>query len=109
MGLAIRAARLLTSSSAELLDDGVVIVEGETITNLGRWVELKDTLAGVPVKDLGDVTLMPGLFDCHVGFPLYLTNIIRLCRRDKLIMSGLTGSPPIGSYWLELHEDQFDR
>lgn len=66
---AIRAARLLTSSSAELLQDGVVVVDGETITNIGIWSELKDNLADIPVEDLGDVTLMPGLFDCHVGSP----------------------------------------
>ncbi|KAL1859764.1 hypothetical protein VTK73DRAFT_7460 [Phialemonium thermophilum] len=67
--LAIRARRVLTSSSAELLDDGVVVVDGEKIANVGTWAELGDSLVGsdVAVRDLGDVTLMPGLFDCHVG------------------------------------------
>jgi imidazolonepropionase-like amidohydrolase len=69
MVLALRAARVLTSSSAELLEDGVVVVDGEKITHVGTWPELKDILPGIAVKNLGDVTLMPGLFDCHVGFP----------------------------------------
>ncbi|MGW4485667.1 amidohydrolase family protein [Amycolatopsis sp. NPDC004368] len=60
------AARLLTSSSAELIADAAVCVEDGVITYAGPR-------ASAPVGDsldLGDVTLMPGLIDCHVH--LYL-------------------------------------
>jgi imidazolonepropionase-like amidohydrolase len=64
---AIRAARVLPSSSSQLIQDGVVLVQGDRIKLVGQWATLEKDLEGVPVRDLGDVTLMPGLFDCHVG------------------------------------------
>ena len=69
MTVAYRAARLLTSSNAELIQDGVVVVDGEILTDVGSWTDIGDSLGSSEVKDLGDVTLMPGLFDCHVIDP----------------------------------------
>ncbi|KAJ3455923.1 hypothetical protein MRS44_017405 [Fusarium solani] len=67
---AIRAARVLPSSSSQLIQDGVVLVQGDRIKLVGQWATLEKDLEGVPVRDLGDVTLMPGLFDCHVHLQL---------------------------------------
>ncbi|KAH8660079.1 amidohydrolase [Xylariales sp. PMI_506] len=75
MAQAIRAARLLPSSSAPLIQNGVVVIEGGCITHVGAWAALKDQLEGIPVQDLGDVTLMSGLFDCHVHLQMDPTNI----------------------------------
>ncbi|KIK60200.1 hypothetical protein GYMLUDRAFT_1000090 [Collybiopsis luxurians FD-317 M1] len=64
---AIRAARLLLSSNAEIIQDGAVVVQGDTIVASGSWLTIQPTLPpDTSVLDLGDLTLMPGLFDCHV-------------------------------------------
>ena len=58
---AIRAKRLLDVRRGVMVENAVVIVEGETIREVARAVP-----AGAAVIDLGDVTLLPGLFDLHV-------------------------------------------
>lgn len=67
MSRAIRASRVLVSVSAEIIHNGVVIVDGERISKVGSWNDLKELHGAEHIEDLGDVTLMPGLFDCHVG------------------------------------------
>lgn len=68
MAIAFRALRLLCSSSDELINDGVVVVRDRKIDNVGPWRTIQPSLPrDVAVRDLGDVTLMPGLFDCHVS------------------------------------------
>lgn len=67
MATAIRALRVLPSANSEVIKDGAVIVEGDRIVKVGAWDELKASVDSQSVKELGDVTLMPGLFDCHVS------------------------------------------
>ncbi|KAL3475448.1 hypothetical protein BJX99DRAFT_259395 [Aspergillus californicus] len=74
MAVVFRAARLLPTSKADLISDGVVVVESDRITQVGAFTTLADRLVNVPIRDLGDVTLMPGLFDCHVHLQLDPTN-----------------------------------
>ncbi len=61
--IAVTADRLVDVDSGALRDNAVVVVDGE------RIVEVR-TDGQVPADarriDLGDVTLMPGLIDCHV-------------------------------------------
>lgn len=57
----IRAAHVLTDAAADAIRDGMVVVEGDRITEVGRWRPLDGE-----VVDLGEVTLLPGLIDCHV-------------------------------------------
>ena len=59
---AVRAARLLDVKSGTLINDAVVLVEGERISAVGSRLPIP---AGANVIDLGDVTLLPGLIDCH--------------------------------------------
>ena len=60
--IVIRAARMLDVKSGALSGDAVVIVEGERITAAGSGIPIpKDAR----VIDLNDVTLLPGLIDCH--------------------------------------------
>jgi imidazolonepropionase-like amidohydrolase len=58
----IRAARLLDVRSGDIIDNAVVIVEGERVKAVGQHVAVP---AGARVYDLGNVTLLPGLIDCH--------------------------------------------
>ncbi|EQB54058.1 amidohydrolase [Colletotrichum gloeosporioides Cg-14] len=62
----IQSSRLLCQSSAELIHDGAVVINGDRIEDVGPWENIKTKWQDAPVTNLGDVTLMPGLFDCHV-------------------------------------------
>jgi imidazolonepropionase-like amidohydrolase len=68
MATAIRAARLLTHSAADVIEDGVVLVRNGRIEVAGSWLTYQLNIpSDAIVRDLGDVTMMPGLFDCHVN------------------------------------------
>ncbi|WP_134732834.1 metal-dependent hydrolase family protein [Amycolatopsis nivea] len=58
----LTAARLLTDASAPLVHDAAVAVSDGVLTYAGP----RNSAPDGPVTDLGDVTLMPGLIDCHV-------------------------------------------
>ncbi|KAJ0367724.1 hypothetical protein COL154_002943 [Colletotrichum chrysophilum] len=62
----IRSSRLLRQSFAELIDDGAVVINGNQIEDVGSWDSIKAKWQDLPVTNLGDATLMPGIFDCHV-------------------------------------------
>jgi len=63
----LRAARLLTGAYADVVTDGGVLVDDGRIAAAGPWAAVAGSVPdGVGVLDLGDVTLMPGLIDCHV-------------------------------------------
>jgi imidazolonepropionase-like amidohydrolase len=59
---AVRAARLLDVKHGTLIDNAVVLIDGERISAVGSGLPIP---AGAKVIDLGDVTLLPGLIDCH--------------------------------------------
>ncbi|KAH8734515.1 hypothetical protein BGZ61DRAFT_278666, partial [Ilyonectria robusta] len=65
---AIRAACVLPSSQADIIQDGAVVVYSNCITKVGIRDLLKDSYRASTVEDLGDVTLMPGLFNCHMSY-----------------------------------------
>lgn len=105
MVIAYRAARLLVNSTAEIIEDGAVLIEGETIVSAGAWNSLgADLESSITVKDLGDVTLMPGLFDCHV-----IPSSFHGRNNATIINSALAGSPPIGSYGVEYDKGGIER
>jgi imidazolonepropionase-like amidohydrolase len=77
MSVVLRASRLLLSSTVDIIEDGAVIIQGDRILRAGSWTGLKDVVPmSAEIKDLGDVTLMPGLFDCHVTNPYLCTRTI---------------------------------
>ena len=57
---AIRAARLIDGRSAAAHGPSWVVISGDTIESVGS-----DPPSGLEVIDLGEVTLLPGLIDCH--------------------------------------------
>ncbi len=60
--VAIKAARLLDVKSGKFVNDAVVLVEGDRITQVGSKLKIPD---GYEVVDAGDRTLLPGLIDAH--------------------------------------------
>ncbi|MFI8075888.1 amidohydrolase family protein [Streptomyces sp. NPDC086033] len=62
----LRAARLLDIEKGEYVTEGSVLVEGERITAIGADSLPDNTV----VRDLGDVTLLPGLMDMEVDLVL---------------------------------------
>src|SRR5918993_2336252 len=58
----IRAARLIDGTGRGPVEPGIVVVEGQRITAVGRGAALP---AGARTIDLGDATLLPGLIDAH--------------------------------------------
>jgi imidazolonepropionase-like amidohydrolase len=60
--LAIRAARLFDAAQGKLLNNAVVLVEGDKITAAGSNLNIPPD---AKIIDLGDSTILPGLIDTH--------------------------------------------
>ena len=60
--IAIRAARILDGRGGEPIQNGVILLRGERILDIGAEVAVPP---GVDVIDLGSRTLLPGLIDLH--------------------------------------------
>jgi imidazolonepropionase-like amidohydrolase len=60
--VAIRAAHLVDPAARRRIDNVVVLVEGERVTQVGSGLAVP---AGVETIDLGQATLLPGLIDVH--------------------------------------------
>jgi imidazolonepropionase-like amidohydrolase len=60
--IAVRAARMLDVRTGAFVSNPVIVVENDRVVSLGSNLA---TPAGAQVIDLGDVTLLPGLIDCH--------------------------------------------
>jgi imidazolonepropionase-like amidohydrolase len=63
----LKAARLFDGKSKVLIQNGVVIVQGDKIVDAGSNVSLP---AGAKLIDLGDATLSPGFMDAHTHLTL---------------------------------------
>ena len=64
--LEVRAGRLLDGSGGPAIADAAVQVSGELLTYAGPAATAPPAPAGTALVDLGpDVTLLPGLIDCH--------------------------------------------
>src|SRR3954464_5615811 len=63
----LTARWLLNVERGELIENGVIVVKGERIAAVGRKGEV--AVEGA-LRDLGEVTLMPGMIDAHVHLTL---------------------------------------
>src|ERR1700676_4585231 len=62
--VAIRAGRLFDTKSAKLVNNQVVLIHGDRITEVGPAERVK-VPAGAEVVDLSQATVLPGLIDAH--------------------------------------------
>jgi imidazolonepropionase-like amidohydrolase len=60
--LAIRAALMLDVRQGRLIDNAVIIIEGDRIAQAGRNLSIPQ---GTEIVDLGNATILPGLIDAH--------------------------------------------
>jgi imidazolonepropionase-like amidohydrolase len=60
----LKAARLLDVRTGQMLPQQAVLVEGARIAKVGPAADISAP-SGAHVIDLGNVTLLPGLIDCH--------------------------------------------
>src|SRR5438045_4455866 len=65
--IALKAARLFDGKAKALVTNGVVIVQGNIITDAGSNLPIPQ---GAQVIDLGDATLSPGFMDAHTHLTL---------------------------------------
>ena len=65
--IALKAARLFDGKSKTLMPNGVVIVQGDKIVDLGSNLPIP---SDAKVIDLGDATLSPGFMDAHTHLTL---------------------------------------
>jgi imidazolonepropionase-like amidohydrolase len=61
--IAIRAGHLFDSQSGNLLDNQVILIKGDRISDIGPNLQIP---AGAKVIDLSAATVMPGMIDTHV-------------------------------------------
>ncbi|MEP7341596.1 MAG: amidohydrolase family protein [Acidobacteriota bacterium] len=60
--IAIKAGRVLDVRTGQVLTNAFILIEGERITAVGANLTVP---AGAEVIDLKNMTLLPGLIDCH--------------------------------------------
>ncbi|GAA0640437.1 amidohydrolase family protein [Brevundimonas lenta] len=62
--IALTGARLITMNGEQVIENGVIIIDGNRIEAIGPAASTP-VPAGVPVMDMSGKTIMPGLVDAH--------------------------------------------
>src|SRR5688572_13322255 len=63
--IVVKAARLFDGKSDKLRTDVAVLIEGNTIKEIGTAAQITAKAPGARVIDVGQATLLPGLVDAH--------------------------------------------
>ena len=79
--IVLKAARMFDGKSKALVQNAVVIVQGDKIDDVGSNLPVPD---GTPVIDLGDATLSPGFMDAHTHLTLDFSGDYNLRRLHEL-------------------------
>jgi cytosine/adenosine deaminase-related metal-dependent hydrolase len=61
----ILRSRVVLPIRRPALADGAVVVSGKRIRAVGRWEVIRKDFPRLPVQDLGEVALLPGLINAH--------------------------------------------
>lgn len=86
MGRVLRA-RAIWPVAADPIENGAVELKDGRIERVGRWIDLKQEL-DLPVEDLGEVVLIPGLINAH-------------CHLDYTKMAGQLPPPSSFPDWIK--------
>ncbi|MDI6623705.1 MAG: amidohydrolase family protein [Brevundimonas sp.] len=62
--MALVGARLITMNGAEVIENGIIVVDGNRIEAIGSTASMTIP-AGIPTLDMTGKTIMPGLIDTH--------------------------------------------
>src|SRR4029434_2337171 len=65
--IVLKAARIFDGKSKSLITNGIVVVQGDKIVDVGSAVTIP---SDAKVIDLGDMTLSPGFIDAHTHLTL---------------------------------------
>jgi imidazolonepropionase-like amidohydrolase len=79
--IVLKAARMFDGKSKALVQNAVVIVQGDKIVDVGSNLPVPD---GAQVIDLGDATLSPGFMDAHTHLTLDFSGDYNLRRLHEL-------------------------
>jgi len=60
--IAVRVDKMLDVRSGHLVENAVILIQGETISAVGSGIAIP---TGADIIDLGSATVLPGLIDCH--------------------------------------------
>ena len=90
--IALKASRLFDGKSRTLTQNGVVIVQGDKIIDVGSNITIP---ADAKVIDLGDATLSPGFMDAHSHLTLDYSGDFNKRRLEEvdLNVSGFINDP----------------
>jgi imidazolonepropionase-like amidohydrolase len=87
---AVKAAHLLDPATGQRIDDAVVLIDGERVTEVGSKVAVP---ANARVIDLGEGTILPGLIDVHTHLSSqsgnYYEDLFRLSPIDAAVRAHL--------------------
>ena len=69
----LKAKKVITGDGHTVITDGAVVVQDDIIRAVGTYDELEKKFPDEEVKDYGEATILPGLFDAHIHFGYYYT------------------------------------
>ena len=80
-------ARAVVTMNGEPIANGAIVIQGNRITDVGPWPEVRARHAGEAV-DLGEQALLPGLINAH-------------CHLDYTLLRGAIPPQPSFTSWIE--------